>query len=263
MRKAHRRQYTSRIIKASALLADTKALLAAWDLNKSTAQNLEQIRQQNTLGKTSRMRLEDVLTIFRQRYLDDPDIVTMLVVLTQGHAPAQWIDPLLYFFSAQNDCTLHDFVTQVLYERKRAGYLDLPTLVVQNALRSWVAEAKTASPWNEETIERVAQGILATLRDFGVLEGKVNKQISPIYLPLESFALIAFWLMMRVQSGMRVLHSDEWRLFFLEVPGVERLFIEAHQEKLLTYYAAGSVVRLEFPVTTAKEYAHGLLERTR
>jgi hypothetical protein len=41
---------------------------------------------------------------------------------------------------------------------------------------------------------------------------------------------------------------------------VERFFIEAHQQHLLAYYAAGSVIRIEFPVETLKEYAHVLLE---
>lgn len=255
------RPYSSRIIKASALLVDTKTLLTAWDLSQDIRANLEQINHQNIFGKTSRKRLRDVLTIFRQRYFDESEMGTGLVLLAQNHAPAQWIDPLLYFFSAQNDRTLHDAVTEVLYPRKQAGYVDLPIIVIQNALRSWVNEGKTTSAWGSETIERVAQGIMATLRDFGVLEGKVHKHISPVYLPLESFALIAFWLMQKLQSGKLVLHSPEWKLFFLDVPSVERQFIEAHQLGLLSYYAAGSVVRLEFTASTLQEYVHVLLAR--
>ena len=83
--------YTSRIIKASALIADTKALLAYWDLGRSAADNLEQARQQNILGKASRKRTEDVLLIFRQRYFDAPDVGAALVTLVQGGAPAQWV----------------------------------------------------------------------------------------------------------------------------------------------------------------------------
>lgn len=271
--------YTSRIIKASALIADTKVLLAEWDLGQSVAENLDRARRENIFGKASRKRVEDILTIFRQRYFDDADVGTALVTLTQSGAPAQWMDPLLYFFSAQNDCTLRDFVAEVLYPRHLAAYTDLPVQVAVRAVRNWVAEGKTTTPWNDRTIERVAQGLMATLRDFGVLQGAVNKHLTPIYLPTPSFALIAFWLQQRERSGHLVLQSDDWRLFFLPVEGVERFFIEAHQEHLLTYHAAGSVVRIEFPVadpSTARlslpksssgqcltEYAHVLLERAR
>jgi len=251
--------YTSRIIKASALTADTRVLLAEWDLARSVVENLDRARRQNIFGKASRKRVEDVLRIFRQRFFDDPDVGTALVTLAQNGAPAQWIDPLLYFFSAQNDRTLRDLVVEVLYPRHLVGYTDLPVEVVVRAIRNWVAEGKTTTRWGEETIARVAQGVMATLRDFGVLQGAAHKRLAPAYLPTPSFALIALWLQQRERAGHLVLGSDDWKLFFLPLEGVERFFVEAHQEHLLTYYAAGSVVRIEFPVTTLTEYAYVLL----
>ncbi len=252
--------YSSRIIKASALIPDTKVLLSEWDLSQSVADNLDRARHQNIFGKASRSRIEDILVIFRQRYFDDADVGAMLVALVQENAPVGWLDPLLYFFAAQNDRTLRDAVVEVIYPRHRAGYTDLPLEVVLRAIRGWVAEGKTTTPWQDETIERVAQGVTATLRDFGVLEGTVHKQIAPVYLPTSAFALIAFWMQQRQPSGDLVLHSDDWRLFFLPAEGVERFFVEAHQEHLLTYHAAGSIVRIEFPATSLTEYAHVLLQ---
>lgn len=258
--------YTSRIIKASALIADTKVLLAAWDPEQSVAENLDRARRQNIFGKASRKRVEDILIIFRQRFFDDPDVGTALVTLAQDGALAQrspasagWLDPLLYFYSAQNDRTLRDIVVEVLYPRHLAGYTDLPVEHVVRAIRKWVAEGKTTTPWGDKTILRVAQNSMAALRDFGVLQGTKHKRIAPIYLPTPSFALIALWLQRRERSGHLVLNSDEWKLFFLPVEGVERFFIEAHQEHLLTYQAAGSVVRIEFPAQSLTEYAHVLL----
>lgn len=255
--------YTSRIIKASALIADTRLLLAEWDLAQPVAANLDRARRQNIFGRASRSRVEDMLIIFRQRYFDDPHVGAALVTLTRRAAPAQWIDPMLYFFSAQNDRTLRDLVVEVLYPRRLAGYTDLPIEYVTRAVRTWVAEGKTTTTWNDRTIQRVAQGLLSTLRDFGVLEGAVKKRLTPIYLPAPAFALVACWLQQRERSGHLVLHSDEWKLFFLPVEGVERFFVEAHQQHLLNYDAAGSVVRIEFPVQTLTEYANVLLDRAR
>ena len=263
--------YTSRIIKASALIPDTKVLLAEWNLGRSVAENLDRARRENVFGKASRRRVSDILSIFRQRYFDDTDIGTALVTLVRAGTPAQWVDPLLYFFSAQNDRTLRDIVVEVLYPRHRAGYADLPVEVMVRAIRNWVAEDRTTTAWNDTTVARVARGLMATLHDFGVLQGTANKRLTPIYLPTPSFALIALWLQQRERSGHLVLQSDDWRLFFLPVEGVERFFIEAHQEHLLTYSAAGSVVRIEFPAISPAtsseqrltEYAHVLLERAR
>ena len=255
--------YSSRIIKASALIADTKVLLSEWDQDVSVADNLARAHRQNIFGKASRKRIEDILVIFRQRFFSDPDIGQMLVALVQEGAPDAWLDPLLYFFAAQNDRTLRDMVIEVIYPRQQAGYTDLPIETVVNALRQWMTKGKTTTPWGEETIQRVAQGITATLRDFGVLQGTQRKQITPFYLPTPAFALAAYWLKEREPSGDRMLHSNDWRLFFLPVAAVERFFIEAHQEHLLTYQAAGSVVRIDFPVNTLTEYAHVIIGCTR
>jgi hypothetical protein len=255
--------YTSRIIKASALIADTQVLLSEWDPARSVEENLGRACRHNIFGKASRGRVEDILNIFRQRYFDHPDVGAALVALTSGGAPFQWIVPLLYFFSAQNDRTLRDTVIDVLFPRYLAGGTTLPVDIVIRALRNWAAEGKTTTRWGDQTTVRVAQGLVAALRDFGILEGAVNKRLTPIYLPVASFAFMALWLQQRELSGGRVLQSDDWKLFFLPVEGVERLFLEAHQEHFLTYNAAGSVVRIEFPVHDLREYAHVLLERTR
>jgi hypothetical protein len=253
--------YSSRLIKASALIADTKTLLAGWEMSLSVAENLARAQRENLFGKASRSRVEDILEIFRQRYFKEPDVGTALVRLVKAGAPDSWLVPLLYFFSAQSDRTLRDIVLRVLMARRHAGFVDIGTEIVKRQLSEWVSEDRTAGAWGESTIERVAQGALATLRDFGILQGAVNKEIAPVYLPIESFALISLWLTKREGSGLNVLHSEEWGLFFLPVEGVERSFLQADQEHLLTYQSLGSVVRLDYPVDTLEEYACVLVER--
>ena len=55
-----------------------------------------------------------------------------------------------------------------------------------------------------ETTRRVAQGLLAALRDFGVLQGAVKKRIAPAYLPVEAFAYVAFYLRQHQPSGAKL-----------------------------------------------------------
>ena len=75
--------YSSKIIKAGALLPDTKALLSAWDPRLSVSENLRLVCHQNLLGKTSRSRAEDILAIFRQRYLFDENIARALATIVR------------------------------------------------------------------------------------------------------------------------------------------------------------------------------------
>src|SRR5215203_4305818 len=80
--------YSSKIIKAGALLADTKTLLANWDLAASVQDNMQRIRRENLFGKASRSRVEDVLAIFRQRFLTNETVTRALVGLVRGKLPA-------------------------------------------------------------------------------------------------------------------------------------------------------------------------------
>jgi hypothetical protein len=92
--------YSSKIIKAGALLADTKTLLAHWDVATSVKENIERIRRENLFGKASRSRVEDVLAIFRQRYLGEGGVTKSLVVLVQRRLSAAALDRILLPCSA-------------------------------------------------------------------------------------------------------------------------------------------------------------------
>src|SRR5215471_11037655 len=100
--------YSSKIIKAGALLADTKTLLAHWNTLLPAEVNLDRLRRENVFGKASRSRVEDVLAIFRQRFLAEERVTKALVVLVQERLPASSLDRILYFHATQADRLLHD-----------------------------------------------------------------------------------------------------------------------------------------------------------
>src|SRR5436305_13396749 len=170
--------YTSKIIKAGALLPDTKTMLANWDETHSVTENLNRFQRENIFGKASRSRIEDILAIFRQRYLTSESVTGALVTLVQGGFPNEALDRILYFYAAQSDALLHDTVTVVLSGFYNTGKTDVTVRDIQMAISRWVAEGKTTESWSEYTILRVAQGLLSTLRDFGALQGEVHQGLA-------------------------------------------------------------------------------------
>jgi hypothetical protein len=254
-------RYTSRIIKAGALLPDTKLLLTNWDEDLDVQANLDRVRRENLFGKTSRARVEDILLVFRQRYLKDLEILKALVVMAGSRIPSEVLDRILYFQAVRSDPLLHDLVTEVLVDWSTRSDREVSTREVQNWVNEQVEAGNTEGSWSFEVQRRVVQGLLATLRDFGILEGSVKKRIAYFYLPLDAFAFIAFQLVREGRSGERLLNDPEWKLFFLPQGGAERFFLEAHQESLLEYYAAGRVVRIDFPAKDLEEYAGVLTQR--
>ena len=253
--------YTSRILKAGALIGDTKTLLSHWDVGATVNENVKRVHSDNIFGKASRSRVEDILAIFRRRYLSEESVTAALVTLARRKFPPASLERLLYFHSARADRLLHDAVIDVLLPMKQRGLIDIAVHDLQRPVVRWVAQGKTVSSWSETTILRVAQELLATLRDFGVLEGASKKRIASVFLPVESFAYIAFYLKQHQPSGAKLIELPDWKLFFLNRESVERMLFEAHQHSLLEYHVAGSVTRLTFPTETLEEYANVLAER--
>jgi len=253
--------YSTKIIKAGALLADTRAFLEHWDANSSVQDNIGRFRTQNIFGKASRSRVQDILAVFKQRYLTSPGTIEALSVLARSPLSRTPLDRILYYHSAKSDRLLYDTVVEILLPSRAAGITDVSPVRVQNTLARWGAEGKASSPWAEPTTRRVMHGLLSTLRDFSVLEGAVNKRIAAMYLPVEAFAYIAFVLKQGQPSGQELIGHLDWRLFFLSPEGVERFLAEAHQRGLLEWHAAGSVTRLTFPADSMEGYARVLAQR--
>ena len=253
--------YTSKIIKAGALLADTKTMLAHWDESTSVSENLHRFRQENIFGKASRSRIEDILKIFRQRYLISESVTRSLVCLVHENFPPEALDRILYFFAVQADPLLHDIVIEVLARFHTIGKVDVTPGDIRVVLTRWIEEGKMSGPWSENTLVRATRELLSTLRDFGILQGAVQKRLAPVYLPVEAFAYLAFYLRQHQPSGKQLLDEPEWQLFFLSHQEVEQFFFEAHQHHLLEYRAAGSIIRITFPNNSLEEYAYALTQR--
>lgn len=254
--------YTSRIQKAAGALPEVKTLLSYWEPEQSVDANLQRFERENILGKASRTRMSDLLhRTFKQRYLADPEVLPALVVFVHAGTSSQVLNPILYFLAAQSDPLLRDAVIEVLAGRIAMQDGEITVQQMETWLNRQVCDGLTKGPWSETTTTRVARSLLAALRDFGLLEGKLTKRVVPIYLPTVAFAFIAFLLQRQQRSGDRLLHHPAWRLFFLPSEAVERFFLESHQEGLLEYHAAGPVIRISFPASSAEGYARVLTER--
>jgi hypothetical protein len=66
--------YSPKIIKAGALIGDTKTLLSHWNVEASLDENINRVQRDNVFGKASRSRVEDILAIFRKRYLSEKSV---------------------------------------------------------------------------------------------------------------------------------------------------------------------------------------------
>lgn len=256
------RNYTTRLQKGGALLDEIRIIVRNWSDDEPWEEQSRKIIQDNILGKKSRSRAVDVYRrVFSLRFLkgDPPEAWKIVRSLENANVTLEILIPVYYWITARSDDLLYDFVVDEILPRSKS--YDLAVRVDETAL--WIQEKLSLlnQSWTETVTLKVARGLLAALRDFGILEGAAKKKIAPIYLPLESFAYIAFVLNRLGKSGEGLITHPDWNLFLFGQPAVERMFLEAHQNGLLRYEAAGNIHRIEFSAENYEEMADVVARR--
>jgi len=255
------RMYTSRLLKGGALLDDMRLLVRAWN-DGGSAKQKDRIVVENILGKKTRVRAIDVYRrAFLQRFLkgDPPEAWKIVRPLEDREVPLEILRPVYYWITARSEPLLYDFASEEILAKSKN--LD-QTVRVDEAVQ-WVGKKLLEQDhiWGNTVTLKVSRGLLATLRDFGILEGAAKKRVAPVYLPIESFAYLAFCLHELGSSGERLIRHRDWRLFLLEPPVMEHLFLDAHQNRFLHYAAAGKIYRIEFFAQNLEEMANAIAGR--
>ena len=254
-------KYTSRLQKGGALLEDMRMLVRAWHEGDRAAQS-DRVVVENILGKKTKMRAGDIYRrAFLHRFLkgNPPDSWKIVRPLEDREVPVEILRPVYFWITARSEPLLYDFTTEEILSKNRGQ--DLSVRVDETA--QWIRKRLFGQhqAWTDTVTTKVSRGLLAALRDFGILEGTAGKRIAPVYLPVESFAYLAFALHELASSGERLILHPDWKLFLMESPVVERLFLEAHQHRLLHYEAAGKIYRIDFSARNAEEMADAVAGR--
>jgi len=253
--KARGRQYNARLVKGGALLEDMRILVRNWQDGNGKSR-MDVMVAADLLGKHTRARaLDTYQSVFIPRFVNGhpPDAWKITRELEEKNMPIEILRPVYYWITARKEHLLYDFVCQELADRSKSQGHGITTDDAIAWLKSQIARCGKA--WSEMVTKKVAQGMLAALRDFGILEGAVRKRIAPVYIPVESFAYIAFALDQEGATGARLMGHPDWSLFLLAPPAVEHMFLDADRNGLLHFQAAGKIVRIEFPAHSFKEMA--------
>lgn len=247
-------KFTSKIIKGGALLADTRRFLEAWDVNRTFEENLARFAALRVLGKTQ-TREDAIREIFRERFLDSGAEVIHTLRSLVGDAIA--FREACYYEAARSDPLLAAFAQDCLFPWYEVGRREVDVSDVAH----WLVADRRVPRWGPQTRTRVAQGLLATLRDFGVLEGEVRgwrKRIATPHISMRGFAYVAFRERSRNLSGRAILESPAWRRYLLTTDAVRRRLLEADRLGLLRFAEAGSIVRVDWLVKNLQEIPNAL-----
>ena len=244
-------QHTGNIQKGGALLQDARRLVEAWDLGETTESNVERIVAQNVLGKSTRRRTEDLM-----RRSFGPRLIApgrqVISALRELLADQTAFTEAVYYETSRDETLLAAFAEGPLFDWYRAGR----SAVTIDDTTAWIAElsARGAMQPTTQTVRtKVARGLLAALRDFGVLEGATNKRFAHPHLSLRGFTYVAFRLHEQGASSTAIVSSPVWRRWLLDRARVDDLLYQAARAGVLDYGAAGSAVRIDWRVSGIEE----------
>jgi hypothetical protein len=239
-------------------LADMRQMVGMWSETMGQTDPVPLLTR--SIPKSTMARVKDTYTrAFRPRFIcGNPSNAWQMARVLEGiNANLEIIRPFYYWITARAEPALYRFATDLVYSRSRSAEnfirIDETCAWLNHQLR------QIAKTWTPTVVKKVARGIMAALRDFGILEGSVRKRIAAAHLAPEAFVLIAFCLHDLGMTGRDLVCHADWRLFLLGEAEVERLFLECHQHGWLKFETAGDLRRTEFPAVTFKEYAHVVL----
>jgi hypothetical protein len=156
----------------------------------------------------------------------------------------------------RDEFLVRDFFETWLFEAYHDGVFRIRSDDVESYIGGIAQRgATTEHAWTEETIKRVAAGLLKIAADFGMLRGSSAKVFASYLLPELSFLYLLHAMRDVEGSPRKILASRDWRLFLMSPADVEREILRLHQFRKLDYQVAGSLVQLSLPCASSSEYA--------
>ena len=236
--------YTTRNTSKGALIDETGRIVGALEADLSLGEARRRALDGGLLAQRARDTRKRIWRLVHYRLLSHRTS-WVLADLKQTHGRGIYSEEfvsLLYLHYALRDKLTFDFVTQVLWDQWRRGERSVSSEDLLSLLDRASAEQPQVSRWSTSSRQKLGTGILAALRDFGVLSGKVRKTVSRPPLPAGTAGHLCRLLMQEGLRGNGVLNAVDWRLFLRTPDEVGEMFVLLGQKGLIHYERAGGTI---------------------
>lgn len=260
---SHEVRYTQALAKGGALLAETRALLQAWQPGESGAAFAERVLREDVLGRATAHRVRDLVRVCRLRFLqpDDTPARHLQQLLAPG-TPRQVFSDVVLYYTARQDDLLRDFTILEYWPAVRDGALVMRNEDVQRLIAEGHRDGRIHSPWSAESRRDMAGRVLITLTAFGFLgeDRPARRQILP-YTPADGTVLyLAYLLHGRGVTDASLGEQADWALFGLEPRDVWNRLEALVSAGWLIVQRSGQVARISWTYGSVEEML-GVLAR--
>lgn len=157
-----------------------------------------------------------------------------------------------YYETARDETLLAAFAEGPVFDWYSAGRIGVS---IDDAKQWLEALTKDGSlpVWTDTVRTKVARGLLAAMRDFGILKGAVHKEFNTPGMTPKGFAYVAFREHQQQVSARALLESPIWRRWLLDDIWISDLLTQVDRLGLLHYSRAGSAVRIDWKASDLQE----------
>ena len=225
-----------------------------WNLDLSPKDNTARIVDTNSIGAGSTGWLENIIRVLRSRYdVTGPDR-RLVLLAQQGWHIEEW-QPVLLWHATRNDELLRLFLEQWLFEQRELGMVLVKSIAVREFLTNLLGiRSGGADRWTDNTLHRVANGLLKVAADFQLVRGRTVREFTSFRLPDLSFMYLLHVLMDREQNTRKLIDATDWRVFLLRPEDIENELLRLHQYGKLRFERAGSFLELTLPFDGTEDF---------
>jgi hypothetical protein len=240
------------IVKGS-LIEETYLVFQNWDFELTKRENLNRVKESNSIGATSANWLRDVAKVINRRFDTNGRDRPLVELAEAGCRREVWL-PLLLWHMTRDEFLVGHFLGDWFFAQYNDGAYRLRSEDLYPYLQSLAEQGLTSSEsWTIPTLKRVAAGLLRMAVDFGFMAGTAAREFIPYHLPEESLLYLLHAMAEDNPGATVIINSPDWRMYRLSPGDVEHEILRLHQYRKLHYEVAGSLARLELPSQSVLE----------
>lgn len=248
--------YTTQLGAGQGIVEETRILLDLWQVGMSVNSLNQLALQSGQFQKLTARRVRNlVVEGFSPRYLDGDCPPAVYLKRLKDVLSSREFTQLLYLYTCRAHSILYDFVQQVYWNAYSSGRDSLSNEEARRFVIRANQDGKTASPWSDNMIERVAGYLTGTLADLGLLEDgrKSVRKILSYRLESRVAVILAYDLHFSGHGDNSVLSHPDWALF-----GMDRADVLNELKRLAfkgwwIIQSAGDVTRIGWQYSSMEE----------
>src|SRR5437763_831289 len=215
--------YLLRLASKTSLLEETRQFLQAY----ARLGSIEAARHALVNGglpqrsRATRQTILEIVQIRLVRWHPPVWVLDDLINFAQDSHQAE-LQAALLLHTARQDVLLYDIIQQVVVPRWLAGERELIRADIQRFLDAAQSVHPEIVGWSYSTREKLSSNALATLRDFGLLQGTRSKQIVEPIVPL---TVVNHLLRLLREEGIaeeELAHHPDWQLWLWDAARAQK-----------------------------------------